>query len=500
MDDLQNKPIAETANPSEEATASVSTKAETLNEPSSPGKGKRRLLLVLLLFLGLGYLLGVFYFSRYSYPKTSVNGYVLGRKPLSALKEIYPEGQAHRYVGRNAEITLDAKTIRLRYLLKGETPRQPSSWKWPIEYFFAHDYSLAGYQVDYDEERLAYLLKEAGFDPHGEPPKDATLEATAQGVRIKPEEPGARINMDALKKRIFTTISSNEQTIDVDEAYEKPKVTQEDPALTEEKKKVEQLLASSITYVLGDKTYHFGPQEIFPLLKRSDAGDYSLPDEGISSFVVKMARETDTYGTSREFETTGAGTVTVPPGIYGWQINVKKTVESIKEMLKTGGTFAEAEPVYNNAGIARGSFNDIGNTYIEIDLSRQHLWAYKDGELLIDSAIRTGKVNQYNETPRGVHMIWSREKGRKLQGRYKDGTPYDSKVEYWMPINYGGVGLHDAPWVTEFGGEYYIYSGSNGCINLNLQTAKTIYENYTNGTPVVVYESYTNYSPADHTF
>ena len=69
-----------------------------------------------------------------------------------------------------------------------------------------------------------------------------------------------------------------------------------------------------------------------------------------------------------------------------------------------------------------------------------------------------------------------------------------------MPINYGGVGLHDAPWVTEFGGEYYIYSGSNGCINLNLQTAKTIYENYTNGTPVVVYESYTNYSPADHTF
>lgn len=500
MDDMQNKQTTEAAVSSEESPVEVSAQTEENNVTPSPGRWKRRLILALVFFLALGYLIGVFYFSQHSYPKTAINGYALGSRPLSDFQEIYPDGEAHRYIGRNAEITLDAQTIRLRYILEGEAPKQPSAWKWPLEYFLSHNYSLAGYKVDYDQERLAYMLKEAGFDPDGEPPKDAALEATAQGVRIKPEEQGDRVNMKALTSLIFKSISSKEQTIHVEEAYEKPKVTKDDPGLEEDRKKVEKLLASSITYVLGDKTYLFGPEEIFPLLKRNDSGEYSLPDDGITSFVVKMAKETDTYGTSREFETTGAGTVTVPPGIYGWQINVKNTVESMKEMLKKGGTFTDAEPVYNHTGLARGVVNDIGNTYIEIDLSRQHLWAYLDGSLLLDSPIRTGKVNQYNETPRGVHMIWSREKGRKLQGRYKDGTPYDSKVEYWMPINYGGVGLHDAPWVTAFGGDYYMYSGSNGCINLNLETAKAIYENYTNGTPVVIYESTTNYSPADHTF
>lgn len=500
MDDREKKSAATSAPPSGVSAAAYKENDSMNDEPYPSGRRKWRVFAGLFFLLAVAYLLGVFYFSRYSYPKTSVNGYFVGRRPVSALTDILPEGNAHHYVGRDAEITLDPQSIHLRYQRQDGTFRQPSSWKWPLEYFLAHDYSLAGYNVEYDEERLVYLLKEAGFDPDGEPPKDATLEASGDVVRIKPEEPGKRVDMDVLKAIIFQTISGKEETVHVEDAYEKPKVTKDDPRLAADKEKVEKLLATTITYVLGDKTYVFGPQEIFPLLERDAAGEYTLPDSSIQSFVVKMAKETDTYGTSRQFESTGAGTVTVPPGIYGWQINVKKTVASIKEMLAKGETVPDAKPVYNHTGLARGTENDIGNTYIEIDLSRQHLWAYRDGNLLIDSDIRTGKVNHFNETPRGVHMIWSREKGRQLQGQFKDGTPYNSKVDYWMPINYGGVGMHDASWVTAFGGQYYIYSGSNGCINLNLETAKTIYDNFTNGTPVVIYESSTNYSPADHSF
>lgn len=475
---------------------------ESLGEDPSVSKKRRGrfwLIVILLIVFGGGYLFGAFHFTFNAYPKSFVNGHPMGGQPQEAFREIHPSSTTHVYTGRDAQIKLNANDIGLRYLLKGDLPKQASPWLWPIEYFRTHDYSSA-YEITYDEERLAYLLREAGFDPEGEAPQDAMLEATADGVRIKPEVQGKRVNADRLKAKILHSIESTAKEISLEDVYEKPKVFKDDPSLQEDKKNVEKLLASTLVYSIGNANYRFGAQEIFPLLKKDDNGAYSLPVEGIQSFVRKMAKKTDTYGTSRSFQSTGAGEQTVPPGIYGWQINVKKTTEQVQELLKKGGVQENLEPVYRHKGIARGEKNDIGNTYIEIDISRQQIWGYKDGDLIVKSYVRTGRVNHYNETPRGVHMIWSHEKDRHLKGQFKDGTPYDSPVKYWMPINYGGVGLHDASWVTAFGGQHYRYAGSNGCINLNLETAKTIFENFANGTPVVIYESTTNDSPADKTF
>lgn len=36
------------------------------------------------------------------------------------------------------------------------------------------------------------------------------------------------------------------------------------------------------------------------------------------------------------------------------------------------------------------SSNDIGNTYIEVDLSRQKMWYYVDGELYVETDIVSG--------------------------------------------------------------------------------------------------------------
>ena len=55
-----------------------------------------------------------------------------------------------------------------------------------------------------------------------------------------------------------------------------------------------------------------------------------------------------------------------------------------------------------------------------------------------------------------------------------------------MPFN-GGIGLHDATWQSAYGGSRYITHGSHGCINLPLDVAKFIYENYQAGDIVVLY-------------
>ena len=65
---------------------------------------------------------------------------------------------------------------------------------------------------------------------------------------------------------------------------------------------------------------------------------------------------------------------------------------------------------------------------------------------------------------------------------------YGVTVSYWMPIDTStGVGLHDAPWRSTFGGNYYISTGSHGCINLPVSAARTIYNNCFGTMPVVVH-------------
>ena len=66
------------------------------------------------------------------------------------------------------------------------------------------------------------------------------------------------------------------------------------------------------------------------------------------------------------------------------------------------------------------------------------------------------------------------------------GADYASPVSFWMPFN-GGVGFHDAPWRSSFGGTIYQYNGSHGCINMPYEKAKTLYNNISTGYYVVVY-------------
>ncbi len=55
-----------------------------------------------------------------------------------------------------------------------------------------------------------------------------------------------------------------------------------------------------------------------------------------------------------------------------------------------------------------------------------------------------------------------------------------------MPFN-GNIGMHDATWRSQFGGDIYLTSGSHGCINLPLSKARQIYDYVAKHYPVVCY-------------
>ena len=51
----------------------------------------------------------------------------------------------------------------------------------------------------------------------------------------------------------------------------------------------------------------------------------------------------------------------------------------------------------------------------------------------------------------------------------------------------GGIGIHDADWRDEFGGEIYKTNGSHGCINVPSEVMPELYDMVELGTPVIMF-------------
>lgn len=123
----------------------------------------------------------------------------------------------------------------------------------------------------------------------------------------------------------------------------------------------------------------------------------------------------------------------------------------------------------------------VGDTYIEVSLSDQHMWYVKNGDVVLDSPVVSGNRNSM-DTPKGYFSILSKASPCTLRG-----DDYVSYVDYWMAFIGGSYGLHDASWRSSFGGDIYNGDGSHGCVNLPTETAKELYKTASVGTPVIVY-------------
>ena len=210
-----------------------------------------------------------------------------------------------------------------------------------------------------------------------------------------------------------------------------------------------------------------------------DNGRLLQDNEKIEEFVDFLADEYDTVGKIRQFETTKGDVVPVEGGIYGNRIDRKAE----KEYLIQAFSAQTAEihiPQYLQEGWAYGK-NDIGDTYIEVDMTEQMMYYYLDGRLRLETPVVTGNTGRRWGTPEGVNFVYGKAVNRILSG-----PGYESHVNFWMPVK-GNIGIHDAPWRNEFGGDIYETAGSHGCINTPYDAMKELYGMVQTGTPVVMF-------------
>ena len=150
-------------------------------------------------------------------------------------------------------------------------------------------------------------------------------------------------------------------------------------------------------------------------------------------------------------------------------------------------TFGKNEHRYKNAeeaaagGQDNADTSDVPSTYVDVDIDNQVMNYYVNGVSILSSPVVTGNTRNGNGTPRGVFFIDS-----KVPGKYLVGPTWNVWVNRWMRFT-GAVGLHDASWRSEFGGDIYTYNGSHGCVNLPSDVANTLYDLVSVGTMVIVH-------------
>ena len=206
-----------------------------------------------------------------------------------------------------------------------------------------------------------------------------------------------------------------------------------------------------------------------------------LNPELCQSYAAQLANRYDTQGKPRTFTTAEGSTITLYKGNFGWKLDTEKTAALLLDAVQSSDPTRVLSPVWSHKGTSFSSENDIGDSYVEIDLTNQKVWLFKDGRKLLETDCVTGTYNTDRQTPGGVYSIYYRQSPAVLRG-----ADYASPVDYWMAFN-GNIGLHDASWRSSFGDDIYLTSGSHGCVNLPTDAAKTIYEETYYGYPVVCY-------------
>ncbi len=342
-----------------------------------------------------------------------------------------------------------------------------------------------GTMIQFDQNKFDSVVSKLScfIENNEDKAQDAYISdyVSGQGYQVVAAKEGKELNPEKAKSEISKAVIDLKPELSLDEvgAYLSPKVPTNDPGLVSKVQTMNQYANTTITYKFGDEKKSLNGDTISKWIKTDESGKVYLDSKSVSEFVKDLATKYDTAYKAKNFTTSSGQPVKITGGSYGWKINQGAEADELAELIRSGSSQVR-EPIYKQKAASRGA-QDYGNTYVEINLTAQHIYYYKDGKLVVESDFVSGNESKGWSTPAGVYALTYKERDATLKGEN-----YRTPVAYWMPFN-GNIGLHDAKWRSTFGGSIYKTSGSHGCINLPPAVAKTIFENINAGIPVLCY-------------
>ncbi len=445
-----------------------------------------------VVLIAAGYFGAGSYYENKFLPNTMLDGIDISNDTVAQAKEETTAAiaQAQIQIVENGE-TIHAFTpadlgVSIDNTEKLETMKaEQSGWNWPILLFQEkqEETDLSGVSVD--ETALGNILAAMPLENDSRTaPVNATVVKGKSGYEISPETAGNRVDLELLKATMLEAVIAGETKIDLADAYQQPTLTADDPILAGTLQKLDDLTDTVIQYTISGQTETVPQTAIIEWLGIDENGEVSVNREGVAAYLQGLSDKYSTYSRTRDFLATDGETVQVPSGTYGWTLAVAAETDNLISYVLAGEDLS-VTPNYNGTGYhADGA--DIGTTYVEVDLSSQHMWYYKEGVVALETDIVSG--HPMSPTPTGVFYIWNKEEDAVLKGyNPRSEKDYESPVEYWMPVDWTGIGIHDSSWQPAYGGEYWLTAGSNGCVNTPPGVMAELFGMIGIGVPVVIH-------------
>ncbi len=458
---------------------------------------------IVVLVLLVVYLAGMLYYNDKFLNGTMVNGSDVGGMTLQkandqlskkvngqSLKLIFNDGQSEVLQSAQLGVSYN-KDNSLNQLMKNQ-----NKWAWFIG-FFKNEKNTLTDLIQISDENLTNGIAsmEHAKEENQIAPTDAYIQYKDGSFSIIEETLGSKFNTEELVKNIKVALSEGKQQLDVTKAngYVKPQVYKDDQDLNNQLKAANEYCLSTITYTTPKgKEIALDGSTLITWLSKQDDGSYTKDEsvfkEKLTAFVKELASQYNSIGATRTFTGKDGQSHTVSGGTYGFRVSTDSEVSALLKMINENKSENNRIPEHTGQ-LPSGENGGLGTTYLEINITKQHLWFVKDGSVVLESDFVSGKESDSTRlTPSGTYYIYNKERNRVLRGTKQPNGKYEyeSPVSYWMPFN-KGIGLHDASWRSTFGGDIYINSGSHGCINLPTGFAGSLYSQIYVNLPVVVY-------------
>jgi lipoprotein-anchoring transpeptidase ErfK/SrfK len=429
------------------------------------------------------------YYANHFYHGSVINGINASGKTVDEVKseiaaQLKDYSLSFKERGGKTE-QIKASDIEMKYdadKLVKELKDKQKGYKWISAYINKKNANIS-LELVYNKDLLKKQFDNlACFDSKNVvEPKDAGIKYTDNGYVIENEVMGTKINKDDLYSKAENAVKKLETSIDLEsqKLYINPKYTSKSEKLVESKTLLNKYIASKTTYKIGGQSVVLDGATIKQWIYTDKDFTAKIDEEKVRQYVQGLANKYNTVGRARNFHTSSGAAISVGGGDYGYSISVDDELQSLLTAIKEGQV-TERTPKYAKTAFGDIS-NDIGNTYVEVDMTKQHIWFYKNGALVVQSDIVTGDLATNCGTPTGIYSVKLKQRNATLKGE-----DYATPVAVWMPF-VRGVGMHDAYWRDKFGGEIYKTNGSHGCVNCPPDVAGVIFNNIDVGTPVVCF-------------
>lgn len=471
------------------------------------GKGAKVALVAagaLVVLVGGAYLGGAAYFGSTYLPGTTLNGRDVSLKTIDEAAEGLQDeldGYSLHVTGNGVDLTITAADVSLTCDAEAaatEALSQTSPWAWPLEVSGTRDLVVET-ALSFDRDKLVELLTpfvDASAQQAAQAGSDGIHFDAEQGVFVLDDQlVPYHLNLDKVTEEVSAAFDERAESLVLGE-----ECLEEGSALQDAVNQANAYVSAATTLTLGGQhAFDVTPQKIAEWVTINDDLTASLNSEAILAWCKgELSDYLDSYGSERTYTRPDGVTCTVNDGsrrfgtsTYGWITDGTALSELLVSAIQAGQPSTIDIPVKQSAATVNPGGQDWGDRYIDVDLTNQHAIFFDGGSVIWEADLTSGQPNLGRETPTGVWKVTSRQSGDiNLRGPIdpETGEPeWDSHVQFWVGVVRSEVGFHNAPWQSVFGGQIYTWNGSHGCIRLDYDDAKALYEVVTVGDVVVIH-------------